>query len=101
MYCSTRHSLVILGQVDLILQLPCLKEQQAAIVSANNDALLRHPGVAHVVLWLHLLKVEGLQVALTVAEVAEDGVADDTQLGVVLGVETHLGKERRFMMMIS
>ena len=57
--------------------------------------------MAHVVLWLHLLKVEGLQVALTIAEVAEDGVADDTKLGVVLGVETHLGKERRFMMMIS
>lgn len=56
--------------------------------------------MAQVVLWLHLLEVEGLEVALAVAEVAEDGVADDTQLGVVLGVEAHLGKERKLTMNI-
>ena len=46
--------------------------------------------MTQVVLGLHLLEVEGFEVALAVPEVLEDTVAGDAELGVVLGVETHL-----------
>ena len=94
-----KHSLVIFAQVNLVLQLSSLKKQQTAIVSADNNALLWDPGMAQVVLWLHLLEIEGLEVALTVAEVAKDSVANHTQLGVVLWVEANLNKKIKYVLL--
>lgn len=46
--------------------------------------------MAEIILWLHLLEIERFQVSLTVSEVAEYCVANNTELSVVLRIETDL-----------
>ena len=91
-----QHLLFLSSNIKLILQFSCLKQEQFSCVCSNNNTLLAHPGMTQVILWFHLLEVECLEVALTVAEVLEDTIANHTQLCIVLGIKANLLDENKY-----
>ena len=45
------------AEIKLILSLSLLKQEQVTGISADNDSLVRNPGMAKIVVCLHLLEV--------------------------------------------
>ena len=64
-----------------------LEEEHATSIRTNNDPVLGQPCVAEEVLGFDLLDGVGFQRSLVVLVGLENTVADNAELGVVVGVE--------------
>lgn len=81
----------VLDRVELILGLTLFKQEQMACICPYNNSLIRYPSMAQIIMCFHLLKVqEWLQSTLMVSEVLENSISNNTELCVILRVETNL-----------
>lgn len=82
------------GLPDHYACLPALisrfKEEELACISANNNPVIRHPGMGQIVLGFSSLKVGLLQGSFGKTEQLKYPISSDTNLSVILGIETHL-----------
>lgn len=74
-----------------MLEFSQLKEKQLSVLSSNNDAFIRYPGLTQVINGFQLLKrMNWSKVTLAVAKLSEESKANNTELRVVQRVKDHL-----------